>query len=166
MHPMMDALTLTDSPAPLLLQLDDEAATARLGAALAELTRPRDVIALRGSLGAGKTVFARGFIRALGGGPEVPSPTFTLVQAYDVDPAAVWHFDLYRLQSPDEAYELGIEEAFSGSICLIEWPERLGALLPADRLDVTLEFGEGETRRRATLEAHGSWRDRLKGVRP
>src|SRR5579884_1615816 len=118
-----------------VIDLPDEAATTALAARLAEQARPGDVIALRGDLGSGKTTFARAFIRALGGGEEVPSPSFTLVQLYELAAATVWHFDLYRLRSPEEAWELGIEEAFAGGIALIEWPERLGALLPERRLD-------------------------------
>lgn len=146
-------------------ELADEAATGRLAAALAGLARPGDTIALWGELGAGKTTFARAFIRSLGGGPDVPSPTFTLVQAYDLDAFAVWHFDLYRLSAPEAAYELGIEEAFAQGVSLIEWPERLGSLLPTDRLDVSLDFGADESRRRVSLLGHGSWRARLAEAR-
>jgi tRNA threonylcarbamoyladenosine biosynthesis protein TsaE len=145
--------------------LADEAATARLAAAVAKIVQAGDVIALHGTLGAGKTSFARGFIAALGGGPEVPSPTFTLVQIYDVAPAPVWHFDLYRTSAPDEALELGIEEAFVEAISLIEWPERLGSLLPSERLDIALDFGAGETERHATLTGQGAWRRRLEALR-
>jgi tRNA threonylcarbamoyladenosine biosynthesis protein TsaE len=82
----------------------------------------------------------------------VPSPTFNLVLIYDTPAGEVWHFDLYRLVAPEEAFELGIEEAFAGAVSLIEWPDRLGPLLPGSRLDVTLE---GEPARRAVLRAHG-----------
>ena len=92
------------------------------------------MIALKGELGAGKTTFARAFIRARGGGEAVPSPTFTLVQIYEIGDVPIWHFDAYRLRDPDEAWELGIEDAFRDGISLIEWPERLGPLLPARRL--------------------------------
>jgi tRNA threonylcarbamoyladenosine biosynthesis protein TsaE len=147
-----------------VIDLPDEAATAALAARLAEQTRPGDVIALRGDLGSGKTTFARAFIRALGGGEEVPSPSFTLVQLYELAAATVWHFDLYRLRSPEEAWELGIEEAFAGGIALIEWPERLGALLPERRLDVALAFGERPSARRATLVAGSAWTTRLERI--
>jgi tRNA threonylcarbamoyladenosine biosynthesis protein TsaE len=157
-------LDVTPSDADIRIALPDEAATARLAASLAKIARAGDVIALRGTLGAGKTSFARAFIAALGGGAEVPSPTFTLVQVYDVAPAPVWHFDLYRTSAPDEALELGIEEAFARAISLIEWPERLGDLLPAERLDVALDFGAGETERRATLTGQGAWRGRLEAL--
>src|SRR5579883_2480879 len=139
-----------------VIDLPDEAATTALAARLAEQARPGDVIALRGDLGSGKTTFARAFIRALGGGEEVPSPSFTLVQLYELAAATVWHFDLYRLRSPEEAWELGI--------ALIEWPERLGALLPERRLDVALAFGERPGMRRATLMAGSAWTTRLERI--
>jgi tRNA threonylcarbamoyl adenosine modification protein YjeE len=120
------------------VDLGDEKATAALAARLAALARPGDLIALSGDLGAGKTSFARAFIGARGGGESVPSPTFTLVQTYDLPGGAVWHFDLYRLRVAEEAWELGIEDAFESGISLIEWPEWLGALLPGRRLVVAL----------------------------
>ncbi|HJU20275.1 MAG TPA: tRNA (adenosine(37)-N6)-threonylcarbamoyltransferase complex ATPase subunit type 1 TsaE [Stellaceae bacterium] len=146
------------------IDLPDESATAALAARLAVRARPGDVIALKGDLGAGKTTFARAFIHALGGGEEVPSPTFTLVQLYELDAVTVWHFDLYRLQAPEEAWELGIEEAFAGGVSLIEWPERLGPLLPTDRLEIALLFGEGPEARRAQLSAGPGWAARIAGI--
>jgi tRNA threonylcarbamoyladenosine biosynthesis protein TsaE len=147
----------------MLVELRDEAATAVLAARIAALARPGDVIALSGDLGVGKTSFARAFIRSLGdGGEEVPSPTFTLVQVYD---PGIWHFDLYRLQTAEEAWELGIEEAFAAGISLVEWPERLGLLLPRRRLDVALAFAEAPGARRAALEAGAEWRARLDRLR-
>lgn len=145
------------------LALPDETATDRLGAALAAVAQTGDVIALHGELGVGKTRLARGFIGALLGEPEeVPSPTFTLVQTYDTPRGTVWHFDLYRLTAPEEALELGIEDAFASGISLIEWPDRLATLLPSERLDVTLAFAAGEAAREATLQARGEvWRTRL-----
>jgi tRNA threonylcarbamoyladenosine biosynthesis protein TsaE len=158
--------TCTD---PLRLDLPDPSATAELAARLAALAGPGDVIALGGDLGSGKTSFARAFINALpraegepdNGTEEVPSPTFTLVQTYRRRPADVWHFDLYRLTRPEEAYELGIEEAFAEAISLVEWPERLGGLLPADRLDLVLHFTERPEARRAELCGRGPWPGRL-----
>jgi len=150
---------------PILLhrELPDEAATERLAATLAATARPGDVLALIGDLGTGKTVFARAFIRARGTGlEEVPSPTFTLVQTYDVDGGTIHHFDLFRLTAPDEAYELAIEEAFADGISLIEWPDRLGALLPPGRLEIALEAGAEATARRATLSGAAEWGDRLR----
>lgn len=142
-----------------MLELADAEATMALGARLAAAAQAGDVIALMGELGSGKTTLARGFLRALGFAEEVPSPTFTLVQSYELASITVWHFDLYRLGRPEEAWELGLEDALDGGIALIEWPERLGRLLPANRLDVTLAT-IGDDRRSATIAAHGKRRDR------
>lgn len=134
------------------LPLPDEAATERLGAALAARLRPRDVVALVGGLGAGKTTLARAVLRAASGQPAlvVPSPTFTLVEVYDTPRGAFWHFDLYRLEQPEQVFELGWEEARTDGIALVEWAERLGPLMPHERLTVTLSIeGDG---RCATLE--------------
>src|SRR5215471_4671383 len=136
-----------------VVDLPDEAATAAFAARIATLAERGDVIALAGDLGAGKTSFARAFIRARGSEEEVPSPTFTLVQVYELAPAAIWHFDFYRVTRPEEAWELGIEDAFSQGISLIEWPERLGPLLPPHRLEITLLFGGRPEARRAVLDA-------------
>lgn len=145
-----------------VFDLPDEAATAALAARIAPQARPGDVIALKGDLGVGKTSFARAFIRARGeAGEEVPSPTFTLVQVYEAAAASVWHFDLYRLGSAEDAWELGIEEAFAGGISLIEWPERLGSLLPRRRLEIALAFGEQAQARRAVCTGGAEWRARL-----
>lgn len=140
--------------------LDGLAATARLAQAVARQLAPGDVVGLSGALGAGKTTLARGVIGALGGAEEVPSPTFTLVQVYELGELTVWHFDLFRLGAPEEAYELGIEDAFADGASLIEWPERMAPLLPADRLDIDLAIS-GETRRRAQLTGYGHWAGRL-----
>ena len=128
--------------------LPDEAATERLGAALARRLRPRDVVALQGGLGVGKTTLARAILRAAAGDPAliVPSPTFTLVEIYDTPAGVFWHFDLYRLEEPEQVFELGWEEARADGMALVEWAERLGTLLPRDRLTVTLAM-EGDGRR-------------------
>ena len=142
--------------------LPDLTATERLAGRVAALARAGDVIALAGPLGAGKTAFARAFITALVGAPvEVPSPTFTLLQTYATPGAAVWHFDLYRLERAEEAYELGIEEAFVDGISLIEWPERIAALLPAERLTVNLTEAADAGARHAELSGRGAWAARL-----
>ena len=130
------------SHTPIIADLPDEAATAALAARLADAIRPRDLIALSGPLGAGKTFLARALIRRLAGAEtEVPSPTFTLVQSYDSAAGTLWHFDLYRLRDPDEIWELGFEDALIDGILLIEWPERLAGLLPARRAILTAEGG-------------------------
>ncbi len=128
--------------------LPDEAATERLGTALAKRLRPRDVVALQGGLGVGKTTLARAILRAAAGDPSlvVPSPTFTLVEVYDTSRGTFWHFDLYRLEEPDQVFELGWEEARADGIALVEWAERLGRLLPRERLTVMLAI-EGDGRR-------------------
>jgi tRNA threonylcarbamoyladenosine biosynthesis protein TsaE len=147
-----------------VVDLPDEAATAALAATISALAEVGDVIALKGDLGSGKTSFARSFIRARGAAEEVPSPTFTLVQIYQPGSAAIWHFDLYRLKSPEEAWELGIEDAFSEGISLIEWPERLGSLLPRRRLEIEFLYGDRPEARRARIDAGEGWRQRLAGI--
>ena len=150
----------------ITLDLPDEAATGAFAGRISRLAQLGDIIVLRGELGAGKTTFARAFIRARGDpDEEVPSPTFTLVQLYDLHPA-IWHFDLYRLRSPEEAWELGIEEAFSDGISLIEWPERLGTLLPKRRLEIFFSFGRAPDARRAILDPGEGWRPRLTAITP
>src|SRR5207249_10549277 len=148
----------------IVLELSDEAATARLAERVAALAQPGDVIALRGELGVGKTSFARAFIRARGGDEAVPSPTFTLVQVYELPGGAVWHIDCYRLRSAEEAWELDIEDAFSSGIALVEWPELLGPLLPPRRLEIALQPGANPGARRAALDAPGEWAARLAGA--
>lgn len=131
-----------------IIDLPDEAATLALGATLAQRAGTGQVVFLEGGLGAGKTTLARGFIRAWTGDPlvEAPSPTFTLVQVYDSPHGPLWHMDLYRLKDPEEALELGVEEAFAEAVCLIEWPDRLGALAPVADWRVRLtSTGEGRT---------------------
>lgn len=129
---------------------NSESSTVEIAAALAgEITAPA-LVFLHGPLGAGKSVFARSFIRTLTGDPhlDVPSPTFTLVQTYDTPAAALWHFDLYRLKDPEEIYELGWEEALDGNIVLVEWPERLGALAPKNAVHVTITPAKGAPEKR------------------
>ena len=142
------------------LTLPDEAATARLAEDIAAVVAPGDLIALSGDLGAGKTAFARAFIRALADDPEheVPSPTFTLVQAYELERLSVTHFDLYRIGAPEELDELGLDEALDG-IALVEWPEHGDLPVFPARLDISLAVdGPG---RAATLAPGQAWTDRL-----
>ena len=151
----------------IALDLPDLAATERLAAALAAVAKPADFIALVGPLGAGKTALARAFItaraKARGKAEEtVPSPTFTLVQVYDFGGDEVWHFDLFRIGGWEETDELGFDEAIHG-IALVEWPDRLGPLLPKDRLVVTLDYGAAEART-ARVEGLGAWGPRMGAV--
>ncbi len=140
-------------------RLDSEAMTARLGACLAVALRAHEAICLSGPLGAGKSVLARGLIRALSPAErDVPSPTFTLVQFYHGPRFPIAHFDLYRLTSAGEAYEIGLDEALRDGAAVIEWAERLGHHLPPDRLDVDLVVEGGA--RRARLTARGAWEGR------
>jgi tRNA threonylcarbamoyladenosine biosynthesis protein TsaE len=130
------------------MPLPNERATEALGATLAARLKPGDVVGLKGDLGAGKTTLARAIIRAAAADSEliVPSPTFTLVEVYDTPRGSYWHFDLYRLDDPQQVYELGWEEALAEGIVLLEWPERLGRLLPK-HLSVTLELASDDGRR-------------------
>lgn len=145
------------------LRLSDEAATTRLGQAIAPLLAPGEAVLLDGPLGMGKSTLARGLIRALAGPDEdVPSPTFTLVQFYDTDPP-IAHFDLYRLERPEEAREIGLDEALDVGAALIEWPVQLGGDLPRalgpDRLTISLsEAGDG---RDATVSGVGTWANKI-----
>jgi tRNA threonylcarbamoyladenosine biosynthesis protein TsaE len=142
------------------LDLPDEAATARLGIAVSRALQPGDLVCLSGTLGAGKSSLARALIRALTTPHEdVPSPTFTLVQFYE-GALPLAHFDLYRLASPDEAFELGLDEALDEGAAVVEWPQRLGARLPEDRLDIELSFDDKGEGRRARLTPHGAWEGR------
>lgn len=149
-------------PAPdLRRHLADPEATARAGAALAAVLRPGDAVLLSGDIGAGKSALARALITALlaldGRAEEVPSPSFTLVQAYDTARGPVWHVDLHRLSGPEGCAELGLDDAFAEAIVLVEWPDRLGAMTPARRLALALDFaGPSEADgRRLDVQATG-----------
>jgi len=145
--------------------LADEAATEALGAAIAALLRPGDVVALTGDLGAGKTTLARGLIRALAGeATEVQSPTYTLVHPYETEAGTLFHLDLYRLERPEDVFDLGWDEMYDG-VMLVEWPERAGPHLPPSRLEVRLDVST--VPRRAELCPIGeAWQERLKALEP
>ncbi|BBK45030.1 tRNA (adenosine(37)-N6)-threonylcarbamoyltransferase complex ATPase subunit type 1 TsaE [Allostella vacuolata] len=157
---------MAESVPPQAIPLPDLSATRRLAGALARLARPGDTIALSGDLGAGKTELARAFIRARLGraDEEVPSPTFTLVQTYGDGEEEIWHADLYRLTRPEEALELGLEDAFGHALVVLEWPDRIARLLPRDRLDLAIGFTGADGGRTATLTPHASWIDRMPGL--
>lgn len=141
------------------LALADEAATQALGQALAHHLKGGDALCLTGPLGAGKSTLARALIRALTTpDEEVPSPTFTLVQFYETGAFPLAHFDLYRLSDPDEAYEIGLDEALDGGVALIEWPQRLEGRLPLNRLDIDIAL-DGNARR-VTITPHGDFKGR------
>ena len=149
--------------ADLDIVLADADATTALGAQIAPLLRVGDAVLLYGPLGMGKSTLARGLIRAVTRPDEdVPSPTFTLVQFYETAPP-IAHFDLYRLTRPEEAFEIGLDEALEEGCVLIEWPERLGEdvswIAGTNLLCITLsEQGEG---RLATVSGAGAWEQRL-----
>lgn len=145
------------------LSLETEADTTRFAAAMANIVQPGDVLLLEGDIGAGKSAFARALIRTLAGAEiDVPSPTFTLVQTYEVGEALVWHCDLYRLTHPDEAFELGLEEAFETAICLIEWPDRLGKDIPTGALH--LHFKAEPARHTVRFDIPDTWTARLRDL--
>ena len=149
-------MILNNTAAGLNFDLADEVATEALAMRIAGIAQPRDVIALIGDLGTGKTAFARAFIRACcNSDEEVPSPTFTLVQTYEASDTIIYHFDLYRIKRAEDMLELGIEEAFAEGISLIEWGERLGALLPTNRLEINLFPSKSDNSRRAKLIGYG-----------
>jgi tRNA threonylcarbamoyladenosine biosynthesis protein TsaE len=150
-------------PAEGDFRLQDDAATARLGAAVARELAAGDAICLWGPLGAGKSTLARGLIRALTTPTEdVPSPTFTLVQFYETSALHVAHFDLYRIGRAAELAEIGLDEALDDGAAIIEWPERLEGHLPPNRLDIELAVaGKGRAEHRtARLNPHGTWEGR------
>jgi tRNA threonylcarbamoyladenosine biosynthesis protein TsaE len=154
-------------PAEGDFRLPDEAATARLGAAIAAELKTGEAVCLSGPLGAGKSTVARALVRALTTpGEEVPSPTFTLVQFYAGPHLSVAHFDLYRLTKSDEAYEIGLDEALDHGAAVIEWPERLEHHLPPHRLDVEITLAENDDGRRVRLRPHGAWEGRGLEFRP
>ena len=151
----MNGVPLTTAPVDLVLATPEQ--TTALAEWIAPQLQPGDVVLVEGQIGAGKSHFCRGVIQARLRDDDriedVPSPTFTLVQVYSVGGTEIWHADLYRLNDPDEIAELGLEEAFSSAICLVEWPGRLGPLAPESALTVGLSMGNTGERRVARLTA-------------
>jgi tRNA threonylcarbamoyl adenosine modification protein YjeE len=141
-----------------IVNLPDETATAELGARIAEALASGDVVLLKGELGAGKTTLARAILRALGVKGHVPSPTFTLVQAYETERLVLFHFDLYRIESPRELAELGIDDALDQGVALVEWPERgFPPHLAADALTVCLTQRDANFRE-ARISGPARWK--------
>ncbi|MBQ4471680.1 MAG: tRNA (adenosine(37)-N6)-threonylcarbamoyltransferase complex ATPase subunit type 1 TsaE [Alphaproteobacteria bacterium] len=127
--------------------IHDEKELMAIAATIAPKLKAGDVIALHGTLGVGKTTFVRALIRYLNKSEtEVPSPTFTLLQMYDTANFTIYHFDFYRLKRPDEAYEIGIEDAFELGVSLIEWPDKIGSLLPKKHKSISFEMLPDNTR--------------------
>ncbi|MBU2358149.1 MAG: tRNA (adenosine(37)-N6)-threonylcarbamoyltransferase complex ATPase subunit type 1 TsaE [Alphaproteobacteria bacterium] len=143
------------------IHLADEAATTAVARQIAPRLRAGDTLLLEGPIGAGKTTFARALIRARLGQPEedVPSPTFTLVQTYQADDVEIWHCDLYRLLDSQDVLELGLDDAFATAICLIEWPDRLGADRPAEAL--VCAFAASADHHSLSLTGAAAWQSRL-----
>lgn len=148
------------------ITLSDVSATKEFSARFAPLLRRGDVVAFDGALGAGKTELCRSIIHALGLSDDVPSPTFTMVQTYEPAPddqvtPTIWHMDMYRLESPQDSLELGIEEAFEDAVSLIEWPAKLGSYLPAGFLTLRLEIAVDGKTRNLTIIGDTVWKARL-----
>ena len=156
----------------LQLELPDLAATQHLGALLAVGLRVGDIITLSGPLGAGKSALARAIIiSANPNQTDVPSPTFSLVQTYELaDKTPLWHLDLYRIESPEDAMQLGLDDAFLDAVCLIEWPDRLEKFLPDRTLSVHLCQADGDDLddeagiRLAKIKAPPHWASRLQSI--
>jgi len=140
----------------------DEQALSRLAVLLAPLLQPPDCVLLNGDLGAGKTTFARALIRerASDATLRVPSPTFTLLQPYDFEDGSVHHYDLYRIEHPDELLEIGFEDSLERAITLVEWPQKAPNDMPPQSLEIVIEDCGGSTRR-LLLNGHISWQTRL-----
>ena len=150
-----------------VVEVEGEAAMHQLGDDLARALVGHGVVYLEGNLGMGKTTLSRGMIRGLGHEGAVKSPTFTLVEPYELAGATVYHFDLYRLADPEELEFLGVRDYFSAdSLCLVEWPDRLGDRLPPDRLEILLsgENTDLESGRKARITGYGRWEERVDDI--
>ncbi len=159
---------LTPDGSSFAVELADEQATHRLVLEIAALIEPGDLITLSGDLGAGKTTFARALIRHFAGDEtiEVPSPTFTLMQVYELPRFTLVHADLYRLTGPAELTELGFDDVAERGVILLEWPDRAAGVLPADRLDITLTLSQqhGPTFRNARITGYGAMAARAERI--
>ena len=154
---------MNDPKSKIALTSPDHSAT--LARALGANLKAGDVVLMEGDVGAGKTHFARSLIQSLLPQIEdVPSPTFTLVQIYDTVKGEIWHSDLYRLTSPDEAVELGLEDAFSEAICLVEWPDRLAELAPDHALHLSFSVTGDNTRALELRWSDAKWQAKLAGI--
>jgi tRNA threonylcarbamoyladenosine biosynthesis protein TsaE len=138
----------------MIFNTNSETETIIVARDFATTLRPNDIVLLNGDLGLGKSVFSRGVIRALMNNEniDVPSPTFTLVQTYDTPQGDVYHFDLYRLKTPEELYEIGWEDALHSGIILVEWPERLGFLRPKNYIQIDIKSGASSDSRFITIQ--------------
>lgn len=135
--------------------------TEALGGTLAQVLSPGDVIILSGQLGAGKTVFCRGVVHGLGSKDQVTSPTFSLLNVY-IGRLPVYHFDVYRLDNPDEAWVLGLDDYVNGDgITIVEWGEKIEDLLPEDRLEVRILYGRRADERRIHFAPRGIWQSKM-----
>ncbi|WP_166417784.1 tRNA (adenosine(37)-N6)-threonylcarbamoyltransferase complex ATPase subunit type 1 TsaE [Cochlodiniinecator piscidefendens] len=144
------------------LILQSDTATTELAQQLAPTLGTGDAVLLEGPIGAGKTHFARALIQSLlDYAEDVPSPTFTLVQTYETSNFDIWHCDLYRLTHPDEVFELGLDEAFETSLCLIEWADRLGSETPENALQLSFEMLENDQDRKITFSGSSPQWDKI-----
>ena len=149
--------------------LEDLTKSRLLAGRLSTMLKTGDILTFEGTLGAGKTEFCRAIIHALGYQEDVPSPTFNLVQIYepeidDLNTPAVWHLDLYRLESARDVFELGIEDGFDTAVTMIEWPDRMGDYLPAEHLKIKLSHGDLDGSRNISFEGSPGWLDRIAGL--
>jgi tRNA threonylcarbamoyl adenosine modification protein YjeE len=159
---------MTSRQSTFTTALENEQATERFAVEIANALEPGDLVTLSGDLGAGKTAFARALIRYLAGDPgiAVPSPTFTLMQVYELPRFTLAHADLYRLSGPDELAELGLDDIASTGVVLMEWPDRAGDRLPPDRIDIALALSpaHGAEHREVCVTGYGALATRVARV--
>lgn len=141
-----------------------ESDTIRLAKKIADIAKRQDIFALYGTLGMGKSVFSRAFIQHLTGAQDVPSPTFTLLQVYEAKDFDIYHYDMYRIKSPEEVFELGIEDAFYQGVSLIEWPEKMEKYLPARAIRIKMQSIDENTRRIMISSENADWLRRIKTI--